>query len=65
MADLTPDVTFARIDRALARIEAAAARRATPSGSDPAVEHRHARLRASVARAIAALDTVIADEDAD
>jgi hypothetical protein len=62
MADQAPDFLLARIDRALARIEAAAQRR--PTGSDPGLERRHAMLRARMEDAIAALDDLIDREDA-
>jgi hypothetical protein len=58
MADQAHDFALARIDRALARIEAAAARR--PAGGDPQLVERHARLRARVEKAIAALDEISA-----
>lgn len=47
-----------RIDRALARIEAVAQR---PPTGDDTLAQRHAELRSTVARAIAALDDMIAD----
>lgn len=46
-----------RIDAAIARIEAASARRARATDADAA---RHAALRARMTEAIAALDDVIA-----
>lgn len=48
-----------RIDRALARIETAAAARAASSA---ALLRRHETLRSSMAEAIAALDSVVARE---
>lgn len=51
--------TLDRIDRALARIEAAAAAR---TASNVALVHRHETLRTRMAEAVAALDAVIARE---
>lgn len=68
MADTGPSATgrpaaIDRIERALARIEAAAARRAFDAER---MERRHAALRARVEDAVAALDALIADAgDAD
>ena len=61
MADAAPSA-LDRIERALARIEAAAQRRAFDAER---LEHRHAALRARVEEAIAALDAVIDGEDAE
>jgi hypothetical protein len=61
MADAAPSA-LDRIERALARIEAAAARRAFDAER---LEHRHAVLRGKVEQAIAALDAVIAQEGED
>ena len=57
MADPTPNTPLDRIDRALARIEAAAAAR-TANGT--ALMQRHETLRTRMAEAVAALDAVIA-----
>ena len=57
MAD--PD-TLARIDAALQRIEAAAARR---TDAAEAIARRHGALRARMAEAVAALDDLIARGD--
>lgn len=57
MSDAPPSLD--RIERALARIEAAAAKRAF---AGDALRRRHERLRASVTEAVAALDTMIARE---
>lgn len=57
MADETPPPALDRIDRAIARIEAAVAER------DRAAEtsaRRHALLRARIEQAVATLDDVIA-----
>ena len=61
MADAAPSA-LDRIERALTRIEAAAARRAFDAER---LEHRHAALRGKVEEAIAALDALIVQEDAD
>lgn len=51
-----------RIDRAIARIEAAA-RQSTGSHAD--LQKRHAALRDQVAVALAGIDSLIAEKDAD
>ncbi|KTF67836.1 hypothetical protein ATB93_16390 [Sphingomonas sp. WG] len=56
MSDLVAD----RIERALARIEAAAAKRAYAAAQ---LERRHARLRGRIETAIADLDELIAREN--
>lgn len=53
------DTSLERIERALARIEAAAQRRAFAADS---IERRHERLRAKVTEAVTALDALIARE---
>ena len=58
MADAEPSA-LDRIERALTRIEAAAARRAFDADRR---EHRHAVLRGKVEQAIAALDALIEQE---
>jgi hypothetical protein len=58
MVDATPSA-LERIERALARIETAAARRAFDAER---LERRHAAMRGRVEAAIAALDTLIAQE---
>jgi len=59
MAEQAAEIALARVDRALARIEAAVRR----SGTDrAALERRHAALRAGVTEAVAALDSLIAGE---
>ena len=60
MADETPPPALDRIDRAIARIEAAVA------GRDRATEaavRRHAALRTRIEHAVAALDDVLARSD--
>jgi len=57
MADETPPHPLDRIDRAIARIEAALAARSR--ASEDALK-RHATLRARIEEAVAALDEVIA-----
>ncbi len=57
MADETPPAALDRIDRALARIDAALAAR-TRASED--MIRRHAALRARMEDAVAALDDVIA-----
>lgn len=59
MADASPPTALDRIDRALARIEAAAAKRDT---SRARLIERHETLRRRMAEAIAALDAVIERE---
>ena len=59
MADASPPTALDRIDRALARIEAAAAQRDT---SRARLIERHETLRRRMAEAIAALDAVIERE---
>lgn len=59
MSEQDADMAAARIDRALARIEAAA-RTATLERAD--LERRHAELRVQIAAAIEALDSLIAQE---
>jgi hypothetical protein len=59
MADTTTSSTLDRIDRALERIEAAAAAR---TASNTALQKRHEKLRTRMAEAVAALDAVIARE---
>ncbi|MET3760594.1 hypothetical protein [Sphingomonas sp. UYEF23] len=59
MADTSTASTLDRIDRALERIEAAAAAR---TASTAALQKRHEKLRARMAEAVSALDTVIARE---
>lgn len=61
MADAEPSA-LERIERALTRIEAAAARRAFDAER---LEHRHAVLRGKVEQAIAALDALIEQEGED
>ncbi len=61
MADAEPSA-LERIERALTRIEAAAARRAFDAER---LEHRHAVLRSKVEQAIAALDALIEQEGED
>ncbi len=61
MADAAPSA-LDRIERALTRIEAAAARRAFDAER---LEHRHAALRGRVEEAIAALDALIEREDSE
>ncbi|HWK37046.1 MAG TPA: hypothetical protein VNR91_12370 [Sphingomonas sp.] len=56
MAEQAPENALARIESALARIERAAMER---TAGDPELERRHARLRAKVAGAIAAIDHLI------
>ena len=58
MAETTPSD---RIERALARIEAAAAARAYAAER---LSRRHATLRARIENAVASLDTLIARESA-
>ena len=62
MTDQASDIASARIERALARIEAAAAMQAT-SYADLA--RRHATLREHVGAALASLDSLIAAEGDD
>jgi hypothetical protein len=57
MAEETPPPPLDRIDRALARIDAALAAR-TRASED--IIHRHAALRARMEDAVAALDDLIA-----
>jgi hypothetical protein len=57
MADGTPPPALDRIDRALARIDAALAARARASEE---MVRRHAALRARMEEAVAALDDVMA-----
>ena len=57
MADETPPPPLDRIDRALARIDAALAARARASED---MIRRHAALRARMEDAVAALDDLIA-----
>lgn len=57
MADETPPPALDRIDRAIARIEAAIAER--DRAADAAVR-RHAVLRARIEQAVSTLDDVIA-----
>ena len=59
MAEASPPTALDRIDRALARIEAAAAQRDT---SRARLIERHETLRRRMAEAIAALDAVIERE---
>ncbi|WP_240610291.1 hypothetical protein [Sphingomonas pokkalii] len=54
-----PDLVADRIERALARIEAAAAKRAYAAAQ---LERRHAQLRGRIETAIADLDDLIARE---
>ena len=56
MADVTPPTALDRIDRALARIDAALAAR-TRASED--MIRRHAALRARMEEAVAALDELI------
>jgi len=56
MADGTPPPALDRIDRALARIDAALAARARASEE---MVRRHAALRARMEEAVAALDEVM------
>ncbi len=60
MADTPPNDATARIDRALERIEAAAAARAFASER---LARRHAVLRSRIEEAVAALDNLIAREE--
>lgn len=60
MTDQAPENATTRIERAIARIAACAQREAP---ADDSLERRHARLRAEVASAIAALDSLIDGED--
>ena len=60
MADETPPPPLDRIDRALARIDAALATRARASED---MIRRHAALRARMEEAVAALDDLIANGD--
>jgi hypothetical protein len=57
MADVTPPPALDRIDRALARIDAALAARSRASED---MIRRHAALRARMEDAVAALDDLIA-----
>ena len=57
MADETPPPALDRIDRAIARIEAAVAERARAT---EAAAHRHTALRTRIEQAISTLDDVIA-----
>jgi hypothetical protein len=53
----------ARIELALARIEAAARHpRSSSADPDPALAARHARLRDAVGRSLAQLDQLIAEQ---
>lgn len=61
MAEASPPA-LDRIERALARIEAASARRAFEAD---ALERRHSALRERVEEAIAALDTLIDRQESD
>ena len=56
----TPPAVMARIDAALQRIEAAAARKAEAA---EAIARRHGALRTRMAEAVAALDDLIAKGD--
>lgn len=60
MADETPPPALDRIDRAIARIEAAVAAR---DRATEAAVRRHAILRARIEQAVATLDDVIARGD--
>jgi hypothetical protein len=62
MADPTAPSTIERIDRALARIEAAAKRLAEGNAK---LARRHHALRASIADAVATLDSLIEQGQAD
>lgn len=62
MADETPPPALDRIDRAIARIEAAVAER--DRAAEAAVQ-RHALLRARIEQAVATLDDVIARGEAE
>ena len=52
-----------RIDRAIARIEAVAARLSSLTTDDAGLAARHAALRDEVVSAIAAIDAMIAEEE--
>ena len=62
MSDEASENASARIDRALARIEAAAKRSAHDHAD---LTRRHAALRSQVGAALASLDSLIADEGQD
>ena len=62
MSDQASEKASARIERALARIEAAAR---TGAASRADLERRHARLREQVGAALASLDSLIAAEEDD
>ncbi len=61
MADTPPNTAGARIEKALARIEAAAAAR---SYNAERLARRHTVLREKVEAAVASLDALIANEKA-
>ena len=61
MADETPPPALDRIDRAIARIEAAVAERDRAAKT---AARRHALLRARIEQAVATLDDVIARGEA-
>jgi hypothetical protein len=59
MADETSaQAAIERLERAFARVEAAAARRRVPAG-DPALEARHRRLQDEVQAALAGIDRLL------
>ncbi|MBR0551447.1 hypothetical protein [Stakelama marina] len=60
MADDSSDATMDRIEKALARIEKAAAARAFAADS---IARRHAKLRARMEEAVQALDELIERQD--
>ena len=62
MADAPPNASSARIEKALARIEAAAAARAY---NIERLTHRHTALREKIEDAVASLDALIAREKAE
>ena len=62
MADAPPNAPSARIEKALARIEAAATARAY---TIERLTHRHAALREKIEDAVASLDALIAREKAE
>lgn len=62
MSDQAPEIAAARIERALARIEAASAAALRDKADLTA---RHAALRAQIGEAIVQLDSLIAAEEDD
>jgi hypothetical protein len=64
MEGTSPESALARIDAALARLEAVASRPATASEStDGDLAARHQRLRAAVSRSLSQLDGLIAGQN--